>query len=506
MRGRRYSLAPATVVDYGGAVRTQVHATQPDQPCAVGRGAPARRPTPHASILQLHRWAGNRAVTGLIQRAVGWTDASTQGRAWNVDERAVGKVRRIPLEGLTEGTSAKRTDDRAQTWVWADKEHTKRRLTTEPTTIAALSPESAKGKAIVLVPDGLDATKDIEVLVFLHGFTEDTGRPFAGWRTLTRPTGKKDDERIKRLRQGVDLAQVPGVPDDAPVRDVALDQAEQQLEESGERQLVIVLPQGGLHSQFGKEGDKNFDAGPYVREIVARLQKEKRWRNAGGKLVGAAPNVTRIDMAGHSGAGATLAHMASATSPSSAITGDLVLYDSINPGEGSSFEAWAKARLDADLAVLTDPSLSDAAKLAHLQTAQKLHGYCTDAYISAYIDLDDAIAAWFRRHKAKLGKWAPCLRANFMLEYVDVDHEELMRGSKAGTTRAAGTGSILGAIKALHPSLGSSPGTCPPMPKPLSQRYKERKAEEARERDEQKAREREERRKRARGKKAPAAV
>ena len=45
------------------------------------------------------------------------------------------------------------------------------------TKIPVLSSESAKGKAIVLVPDGLDATKKIEVLVFLHGFTEDSGRP-----------------------------------------------------------------------------------------------------------------------------------------------------------------------------------------------------------------------------------------------------------------------------------------------------------------------------------------
>ena len=136
----------------------------------------------------------------------------------------------------------------------------------------------------MLVPDGLDAKQKIEVVVFLHGYTENTGRPYAGWRTLSMPPpgkGKapKKDEQLERLRQGVDK------DDTAPVRDVALDQAEQQLEESGQAQQVIVLPQGGLHSQFGKAGDSNFDSGAYVAEIVTRLQTEQAWKSH-GKLAG----------------------------------------------------------------------------------------------------------------------------------------------------------------------------------------------------------------------------
>jgi hypothetical protein len=273
--------------------------------------------------MDLHRGAGNRAVAGLlrppagaVQRAVGWKDASKQGRAWNADERSVGKIRRIPLEGLSEGLSANRRDELARRWVWDDEAKTKGHWEMETTRIPGLSSEPAKGRAIVLVPEGLDATKGIEVLVFLHGFTEDLGRPYAGWRTLTDPPpstagmSKAKAERLKRLRQGVDPTELPGAPDAAPVRDVALDQAEQQLEESGEKQLVIVLPQGGLHSQFGKEGDQNFDAGLYVGQIVSRLRAEKRWKDRQGKVVDAAPAVSRINMAGHSGAGATLANMA----------------------------------------------------------------------------------------------------------------------------------------------------------------------------------------------------
>jgi hypothetical protein len=122
--------------------------------------------------------------------------------------------------------------------------------------------------------------------------------------------------------------------------------------------------------------------------------------------------------------------------------------------------------------VLTGP-LPDDKKLAYLQRAQKLRGYTSNAYIGAYIKLDKAIAAWFERNKAKLGAWAPCLRANYTMDYVDVTHEELMRGSLADSKRTPRTGTILDAIKGLHPTLLTSTASCPAMPKSLSDRYDE---------------------------------
>jgi hypothetical protein len=89
-----------------------------------------------------------------------------------------------------------------------------------------------------------------------------------------------------------------------------------------------------------------------------------------------------------------------------------------------------------------------------------------------YIELDEAINRWFKRNKTKLGAWEPCLRANFTTEYLGVGHEELMRGSTAGSKRAAGTGTILDAIKGLHPALPASPAACPPIPKSLADRYR----------------------------------
>jgi hypothetical protein len=416
------------------------------------RSTPARGRPAAAPILDLHRLAGNRAVMSLIQRKVGWSDASTQGHQWNKDERSVGKVRRIPLEGLKEGTA---TDPKIKKG-WQD--------------IPELTSEHAIGKAIVLVPDALDAGKSIEVVVFLHGHTEGTHRPFGGFRTLDK-TVPKASPHMQDLRRGID----PG--DTAPVRDVALDQAAQQLEDSGEKQLVIVLPQGGLYSQFSKTGGKDFDATPYVTDIVNRLQTEKRWKDAKGGVAGAAPSVTRIVMAGHSGAGAALSHMADVDKPgvkpgeSSAIPGDLVIYDAINGAtQRTAFEEWATRRLDEALAVLGDPQVKDPDKFAFLRKMQKLRGYTTDSYIWQYILLDRVIEAWFTRNKAKLGLWAACLRANFHLEYLDVHHEELMRGSSAAGPRAAGTGTILDAIKALH-TRHTSPGACPAWPQSLQERY-----------------------------------
>ena len=430
------------------------------------------RATLRSSILELNHRAGNRAVAGLLQRKVGWKD----GKKWNDDEHPWGEIRRIPLEGLAEGLDAKvRGADGRK--------------------IPSLSSESATGKAIVLVPKALNARSSIEVIVFLHGFTEDTGRPYAGWRELVDPKPSTEGlgavlkERLPRLRQGI------SGEEKAPVRDLALDQVEQQLEESNWTQLVIVLPQGGLHSEFSREGTQDFHADRYVSEIVTRLKTEQKWQDGKGKAVDVEPSVTRVTMAGHSGAGQALSEMtneavkakrgekpAKGAPParSSALTGDLVIYDAINGSQLNRFWEWTKMQLDDWLGKLTDEGVTDEGKLWHLNRAQKLRGFTTTTYIDAYMDLDDSINAWFKKNGGKLGKWAPCLRANFALEFVPVSHEELMRGSFAGKPRAAGTGTILQAIQSLHPPRYIGTNACPPMPRPLRERYEEwKKAQEA---------------------------
>lgn len=226
--------------------------------------------------------------------------------------------------------------------------------------IRDLTTESAERRAIVLLPKALDATQDVEFVVFLHGFTEDASiRPFAGWRAYKPPPSKgapakkaKAETATERWRHGIDPTDV------APVRDVALDQAEQQLEDSGQKQVLIVLVQGGLTSQFGDKGDKNFDAGDYVAKIASRLLSEHCWLDGkGNPVTDHPPNVTRIVMAGHSGAGATLANMTNEAVrgilpagdkrmpkavPSSPLTGDLVIFDAINGSQLGAFQLWVQ--------------------------------------------------------------------------------------------------------------------------------------------------------------------
>jgi hypothetical protein len=453
-----------------------VRARRPGDAVSRAGPAPARaapQPTLRGSLIGLHHSAGNRAVGRLVrglQRKVGWSDAVTDGYAWNKDERQVGAIRRIPLEDLPVGGA-------------------------KDAPIKELTPESSAGRAIVLLPKALDATQDVEYVVFLHGHTEDsTTRPFAGWRAYKPPPpprgrkppppkAPKDETSVEKLRHGIDATDV------APVRDVALDEAEQQLEDSGLKQTVMVLPQGGLTSEFGDAGDKNFDAGNYVDKIADRLLAEHCWLDAKGNPAPAKPKRARLAMAGHSGAGATFRNMIEGAAGSSAIPGDLVIFDAINGSKQyKAIKDWMLNRLNTDLQVLTGSNTDDQ-KLKHLQDAPKLRGFWTDLYNTPYTNLDGEIRGWFKTHAKELGQWARCLRQNFLLTYVGGQHERLMHGVGTGKSRRHG---ILEALNDLHRPLPKSPADCPKMPEELEEDERQRKLEEQRER-------------RRRGRKAPAA-
>jgi hypothetical protein len=472
-------------------VRARVSAEQAKSGAAAAR-APAP-PTLRGSVLGLHRRAGNRAVGALLRgaplaRKVGWSDAVKDGYAWNADERLVGKVRRIPLADLPVGLS-------------------------KDAPIGTLTTESAERRAIVLVPVGLDAKQPVEYVVFLHGHTEDSdSRPFAGYRAFKPAKGRtpKATGLGASLRHGIDATDV------APVRDVALDQAEAQLEASGLKQVVIILAQGGLYSQFEHPDDsnptKNFDAPTYVTKIAERLLAERVWKGADDKPVtDAPPPLKRITMAGHSGAGATLGHMADesrlATLPpgtkdlpkpttSSPLPGDLVIFDAINGSQLGQFQKWVQMRLDKDLEALQSRP-DEKAKLEYLRSAPKLRGYYSGLYASNYAALEKTIRDWFKAHASELGPFARCLRANFMLEHVAVQHEEQMRGLRSGSSQEGG---ILEALQSLHSKPPTSAADCPKMPEELEEEARQRKLEEQRRKREE---QRERRRRRPPAKKAP---
>jgi hypothetical protein len=425
-------------------------------------------------MLTLQRQVGNQAVTRMVagarrtagppvRRAIGWSDASTAGHGWNAGAQPhqVGSTLRIPLAGLAAGL---RTDT-ATASRWKDpKDHKKGRESfTESTDNAALSGEGATGRAVVAMSEHLDPGAGITLVIHLHGFTENAARPYAGLRAYTG--GPSKDPR----RKGIDAA------DTAPVRDVALDQVEQQLQESGQTQTVMVLPQGGLHSQFGPDGSTNFDSAAYSTEIVARLTRELRWP--------AAPKIARITMSGHSGAGATLAAMARASveqagahpgkdthgkhhrGGSSVISGDLVLFDAINSGSDTeAFAAWAQMRLKADLAAL--PGLpDDAARAAYLRDAPKLLGFYSNDYVTGYKGLQARITKLLEDNQvSRMGPLEPLLRANLdVFQHIAVSHEDLMRGVSANATRGQGQGGILAALRQTHPAVRQA-GSAAPAP------------------------------------------
>jgi hypothetical protein len=222
---------------------------------------------------------------------------------------------------------------------------------------------------------------------------------------------------------------------------------------------------------------------------------ERCWRDANGKPVADhAPKVKRVTMAGHSGAGATLANMtneavrglmppgakgAPKAVPSSPLTGDLVIFDAINGSQLGAFQKWVETRLNEDLKVLTDSGKSEPQKLKYLQSAPRLRGFFTDLYKDAYADLERTIRRWFKKHASELGPFARCLRANFMLTHVAVQHEELMRGIGSGKTR---TGGILTALQSLHQPLPKLAADCPKMPEELEEEERQRKKQEKKDR------------------------
>ena len=122
---------------------------------------------------------------------------------WNRDEVTVGTIRRIPIEGLTLGNKG------------SDLERS------DPNRAAE---EDTPGRAIVLIPVGIDLTKPVEVLLHLHGFN-------VGYR--------------QRRTQGQDPSLKPGT-----VRDVETDRVEQQLQASG-RPMIAVLPRERLSQASG---------------------------------------------------------------------------------------------------------------------------------------------------------------------------------------------------------------------------------------------------------------
>ncbi len=286
----------------------------------------------------------------------GWSDAVAGG--WNGAERGVGNVRRIPLQGL-------------------------KQVNQDPAPNPATA-ESAAGRAILIVPASLDASQPVDVLLHLHGHN-------IGYR-----------QRV-----------ASNLPDAASVRDVLVDQIEDQLDRSG-RAMIAVLPQGTLVSGFAPSGAL-FDCDSFLDEVLSAAVTAGVWS--------AAPTVARVVLSGHSGGGNTIGPMAGQSGqprlPSKIEA--MFLFEAINgTNELAGITTYVTQKLNADLAALG--SASD--QLDYLKSSFRFRGvYNTqdDFYATNYATLTQTIAAWFAKNAAALGGKGSDAYNAFAANYVVVN-------------------------------------------------------------------------------------
>ncbi|HSK98208.1 MAG TPA: M15 family metallopeptidase, partial [Euzebyales bacterium] len=347
------------------------------------RGAPSTRRTD--AVLDLQHTAGNDAVVDLltsVQRApaAGWANAAVdqQGTSWNAAEVknvANTGITRYPLDGLTEGNQQAYATDyplikngkpvldpKTGQQVMVRVNAGEKRRTSE----------SAAGRAIALVPSTLKPSSPVDVMVHLHGFTGRSSDPYAGWRQQTVGTGG-------RLPPGRKVGE-------ATVRDVDWDRIPQQMADSGNTQLIAILPQGVGRSEFGRFRQK-----PFIDEVMARLQAVVPWP--------AVPKDVRVVMSAHSGGGNTVTRMLGAKGGLPASVGTVMLFEAINSwGQAETVWTWVHAELERLAgSVSSGGGAASKDKDALVAAAPRLRAYCSKA-TAGY-------AVWHRRLKKAIEQW-----------------------------------------------------------------------------------------------------
>ena len=286
-------------------------------------------------VSTLQSTAGNRAITLALQRAGGWPDAATAGPAWN-DARAkpVGRITRLAIAGLAGGAG--------DTFKGGDSQH---------------SSEAADHRAIVLIPQGFSPKDPVDVLLYFHGHTEVWRGRYAGMRQRTfKPS--KDTKKAQ-------------LTSDNTVRDVDLDQIEQQMDSSDKRQTIGILAQGGPQHQFG---DINVDA--YISDVLTRTNKEYP------TILTAVPKSWSVILSGHSGGGFAVQDALSAANKPKNLKG-LILFDA------EAMQRDMRRRITEDLDFLADPTHTDADRDAHLAGRPSVRAFTTagSTYAGRYQDI-----------------------------------------------------------------------------------------------------------------------
>lgn len=478
-----------------------------------------------AAILEFQRTVGNRAVQRLLARidrresstptrpltrsayqaslvqrdtkpdptkagAIGWSDASKQraqtsqpdvkplkDTSWNAGERQIGSIKRIAIEGLTQGNQAK-------------AENLRRR---------GFTPESAIGRAIVLVPNDFEPKNPTTVLLHLHGFG-------SGYRQLDEPVDLK--EQLKKLieektalekerdaaskgaekakaranlkrkedeikKTEMQIKQAPdygGVLQPGQVRDVELYRMEQQLntlhqeqqqqkKKAGKKsgpQVMAVLPQGTSSSEFGEIGAKPTE---YLDEVLGKL-KDK-------------PTEFHVVLSGHSGGGPTVMKIATTLAGKEKAgkkpprVDEIILFDAINgSSESTTVTTWLNEHIAADKRALAKIK-TEADVDSYFRTRARFRGYFSSGYKSLYEDVKSITDELSKKEKRKATLSLPEYKQNKLADQYRVfgpigdkpagagdyrPHEKLIgavRAEEEGKPAPSKTGILHEALSAL---------------------------------------------------------
>ncbi len=341
------------------------------------------------TVIDLQTKAGNRAVSSLFtgrlpvaqrDRVAGWAGADTRGAkgGWNVATREVGTIRRVPLDGLSVGNT--KTD-----FVGDEANKTE---------------ESGSHRAVVLIPSTVTAGQRVDVLVHFHGFTHRSFDPYAGWR---QHSGS------------------------GTVRDVDLDRIEAQLQASGQKSMIAVLPQGVGGSNFG-----GLKVDTYLPQIFARLAEAKE---PPGSTSDEPMTPGRLVLSGHSGGGDRIATMLG--TPVGQRAAEIILFEAIHGGGLATVLGWATGHLNRVASALQQTQ--DAGQRNGIvESCPKLYAYCSvfdktikgsGRYAGTYGKLKKGLDTWFATNGGLLGTSLAEIRARFRVEFLQgATHETVVRG------------------------------------------------------------------------------
>ena len=425
-----------------------------------------RAPLQPADLRQVQQLAGNRAASMLVRQAVGTvqrdhSDAMSGGATtktsvpvpkggnWNAQDLVIGAIRRKPIEGLTAGNV--RGDEKlGAEWGGEGK-------------VDTITAEKAAGKAIVLLPEPLGAgVKTVDVMIYLHGFG-------IGYRQRIHSRQKtitvKDRKKVineEGMEQGT-------------VRDIEVDHMEAQLEavnaaaaKANGRPMIAVMPQGTYTAgkdrpQFGE----TFLSEAYLNEVWGMIPALKTV--ARGRAV----------LAGHSGAGGTLAPMLGGAvdakgelktadeQQDGGLPGNLaevVLFDALNSegffsGQRDQVERWLIAQIRKDLRELAKPTTDRDAYLATQMV--RFRGYFSQgsAYETRYKHLKENVAAALKAEIAKAeagrraGKGRPAVAGwkltSAQKQALTDNYVDSIQGVATGHEKIMGQGKVREALGAL---------------------------------------------------------